>query len=52
LKLSLPINIGVLKLFGDLGVATTVGLAGISLLILKKVWNQSKGEIFRRDDIY
>ena len=50
-KLAVPINIGVLKIFGELGVVVTLGLTGASLLLLKAAWNQTQGEITRKDEV-
>lgn len=46
-----PINIGVLKILGEMGVGVTLGLTGASLLLLKAAWNQTQGEITRKDDV-
>lgn len=50
-KISVPINIGVLKIFGEVGVAATLGLTGASILLLKAVWNETQGEINRKEEI-
>jgi hypothetical protein len=50
-RLSLPINIGVVKIFGEKGMACTLGLVGVALLGLKSVWNESVGEVSRKADV-
>lgn len=50
-KLVVPVNIGVLKVCGEVGVAVTFGLVGASLLLLKAAWNETHGEILRKDEI-
>jgi len=50
-RLSVPINIGVLKIFGKFGVGVTAALMGVSYLGLRYVWDENKGEISRKEDI-
>ena len=45
------ILIGVTKLFGEVGVAATLGLTGVSLIILKSIWKPQYGELLRKDDL-
>lgn len=36
---------------GEAGLACTAGLAGVALLLLRATWNESVGEISRREDV-
>lgn len=36
---------------GEAGLACTAGLAGVALFLLRATWNESVGEISRREDV-
>lgn len=38
-------------MFGEVGVACTVGLVGVALLGLKCVYNEKHGDLSRREDV-